>query len=213
MTKKGCFGKSLGCCLGGCGVSVLLLIASPFLLLYGVAGISWLDQKYDAGEADWAEGISEINDAIVAISGAFVDSMMGTPSTVCTADHCDSEGNAINAEDSSLFWNSGFPFLQGQISNFYSKDIDGFQDHRSLYRFDASANVIDELVKQAHWERNEDSCDSQDFHSGYEYWWWQPELISDPVCYRGYSYPTGQTFYSVMYDPQAQTTYIYRYSP
>ncbi len=207
MAKKGCFGKSLGCCLGGCGVSVLLLIASPFLLLYGVAGISWLDQKYDAGEADWAEGISGISNVIEAVSGAAVESMMGTPPTICTADHCDSEGNAINVEDSSLFWK--FPFLKGHISNFYSKDINGFQEHRSLYRFDASADVIDELVREAQWERNEDYCDSQDFRSGYDDWW-QPELIPDPVCYSNLS---SKPDYSVLYSPERQTTYIYVYWP
>ena len=79
----------------------MLLMASPLLI---VGGLVWIEERYEAGDADWAEGISEVNDVIRAFSEEAVDSVYGMPSLDCTADHCDSEGNAINAEDSSLFW-------------------------------------------------------------------------------------------------------------
>jgi len=184
----------------------MLLMASPLLIM---GGLVWLEEKYEAGQADWAEGISEANEAIGAVSGAFVDSMMGTPSKPCTADHCDSENNAINAEDSSLFWAPELFFLKGRINNFYSRDVDGFQDGWSLYRFDADADLINELEQKAGWKQG-DHCNPQSFQRHGNDDWWQPELISDAVCYRGYFRAVS---YQVLHSPERQATYIYHYTP
>lgn len=199
--------KLLGCCSCGC---LAILLGSCGLLAGTPMAIRFVRSEYEQGRADWAEPlVRELKYWEESWGDIWDEGFDDPPPPPCTANHC--RNYEAIAESDSILYAVHFPFLRGEITNFYSWEVDGFQDGWDFYRFDVSPANMEQILQASYLEQHDDCGD--DFLRDAVRDWWQPEALPDKTCYSGHSAPTYANRYQLIYSSKRQTAYFYVYKP